>query len=182
MSIITEAVKKAQREKESNPLASQEIIRKSVEVEFLKRKQGLNWGPVFVLLVLLLITAPIVAPLFSSPFKKTYQTQSPAVSLASPNRALEPPRVSPKAQFAVEEAPLPKMIEPPSASSFTARPNLLLTGLVYASDADSYCIINDKIVKVGQEVNGAKVISVRADKVTLNYNGEIIELPATGGL
>ena len=186
MSIINEALKKAQAAKGHEALADGQGIRRHIELEFQQRRKGLNWGPIFVLLVLLLITAPIVAPIFSTPFRRetsfiSAPTQripasqpisaqtGPVLEKISQNQ----PMAGRNAQFGIEEAPLAKLTEMASAP----RPNLILSGIVYSPNSDSYGIINDKVVRVGESVQGAKLVQVAPDKVVLDYDGQRIELP-----
>ena len=70
MSIINEALKKAVREKEAGYSSSdKEAVRRNIELEFQQKKRRFNWGPVFIVLMLVLISGPIVAPIFSTPLK-----------------------------------------------------------------------------------------------------------------
>ena len=188
MSIINEALKKASQEKQGSSFSEKiQAPGVGVEVEFKKKKQGVNWGPVFVLLVLLLISGPIIAPIFSTPFKKSLTTGSRAaqqgptaqkILTASP--PMVPPVQSPdtltrKAQFGLEEtsAAMPGL----SSAQAAALPNLSLSGIVF-SPAESYCIINEKILKMGEHVNGANLVRVTANAVELDFQGQRIVLYA----
>src|SRR3989338_1217699 len=120
MSIINEALKKAIHEKEAGfSPRDNELVRKNIEIAFQRKKPQLNWGPIFILLVLELITGPIVAPIFSTPFKTAaYSTGSLSAKSAAQNVPVQPvtdlakavvnsePSAARKAQFAVEEAPI----------------------------------------------------------------------------
>ena len=182
MSIINEALKKAQKEKESFPAAHAAT---NIEVHF-QKKHGLNWGPVFVLTVLFLIAGPILIPLFSTPFKNravTVTEKQPAVGQVSlPDTAIpmtKAPQVAlaemtRKAQFGIEEAPRPAP-SVPLLNTIAAKSAFALSGIVY-SPKDSYCIINDQIIKVGERVGGAKLLEITPDKVTLDYQGRLIAL------
>ena len=153
--------------------------------QLLRKKQKVNWGPIFVLLVLVLITGPIIAPVFSTPFRMTnaptafasLRPTDPITSNASvtgwAKNAQSPPNN--RSQFGIEETPL-------AASGIVQaagpRPNFSLSGLVY-SPKDSYCLINGKIVKTGEQVDGARLVSVTPDKVILDYRGDQIILPVS---
>jgi len=50
-----------------------------------------------------------------------------------------------------------------------------LTGIYYAGDT-GYCIVNNKILEEGQEVDGAKVVSISIDEVELQKDGKSIRL------
>ncbi len=191
MSIINEALKKANTAGPVTTTASvASPISNSLNVKKVlpgleKKKAKLNWGPVFVLLVLVLITGPLLAPIFSSPYRSTnsaflvpsYQETlgtSPSVknSSAQSNRA---------AQFAIEESPIlpaaPLAAKPPMMGIFgsSERPNFSVNGIVYSSP-ESYCLINGRVVRVGEKINGAILKSVTPDKATLEYNGSLIDL------
>ncbi len=185
MSIINEALKKAQKEKESSfPLAGTELR--------LHKKQGFNWGPIFVLLVLFMITGPIIAPFFAAPFKKEASTSNaisktvsvgqsslPDSMVVLPKNPVDSPvsATAHQGQFGIEESP----ILPPSPGPIGASPsaalktNFSLSGIVY-SPKESYCIINDKVVKVGERVGGATLLAITPEKVVLDYQGETIAL------
>ena len=150
MSIINEALKKA----------GQPII---TEIQEAPKKRRANWGPFFVLSVLVVITMPILSPLLHNPYRNEGAPRQTAVGpdLSHPNL---------KKQFAMEQAPLPVMA--PGTS-----PRFAMSGLVYSSGG-SFCLINGKVVQEGETVNGAKLVKVTADAATLEYHGQQITLPA----
>ena len=190
MSIINEALKKATREKEAGfSPRDNELARRNIEIAFQRKKPRLNWGPIFILLVLALITGPIVAPLFSTPFKTAaYSTGSLSPQSAAQNVPARPatdlakavvnsePSVARKAQFAVEESPL---FGNSQTHALWRMPSLNLSGIVYSPE-ESYCIINNKIVKAGDTVQGAKLLSVLRNRVTLDYQGKAVSLEVSG--
>jgi hypothetical protein len=160
MSIIHEALKKARHEQTSVPTGgTQEEIRKNLKMEIERSASRRNWGPLFVIAVLVLITGPIVAPAILAPFRNTAPS-SPAERTSGL-----------KKQFGVEEAGLFRMAAPASAKM----PGLRLSGIVY-SPKEAYCIINDSILKVGDSVNGAVLTSVTAQSVTLDHQGKQVTL------
>ncbi len=185
MSIINEALKKAQKEKESAfPLVGAELR--------FQKKHGFNWGPIFVLLVLFLITGPIVAPFFAAPFKKEATVGSlpsrtvPVGQNSLPDSMVQLPKntigsplstAAHKGQFGIEESlRLPSSPGTLVTSPSTAfKRNFNLSGIVY-SPKGSYCIINDKVVKVGETVGGATLLAITPEKVDLDYQGETISL------
>lgn len=178
MSIINEALKKAQ--KDIPPQSSG----RNVEVEFEKKSSGINWGPIFVLLVIVLVGAPILAPVFSIPFQRSGASIQDARQI--PAGAHHPPAAASalagtrQGQFGVEEMATGGAMNAAVAGSvFYPRPDLALTGLVYSSSGDSYCIINGRVVKVGETVDGAKLIKVEPQEVILDFRGEQISIPVT---
>ena len=178
MSIINDALKKAGDSKSLQDSPFREEFRKNLEVEVSKKPKQFNWGPIFVLMVLFLITGPLIAPVFSTTFKRTnfigsspssraayrvpIETASLPVNTVSENR---------KAQFGLEEMAL----NPLGSVPLLAAPRLDLTGIVFSKEG-SYCILNDKVLRVGEEVGGAKVTLVEPGLVKLLYQGEEITL------
>ena len=156
MSVIHEALKKSGQPVEFRPPF------------FLKKKRSINWGPLFVMSVLILIVSPILAPIFRNPYRNE----------ALPSRLPEPAikESHMKAQFAVEETPITPAAAPVAAVT-PVLPNLCLNGLVYSGN-DSYCLINGKVVKIGETVSGATLTRVTADEAELDYHGQKIILPA----
>lgn len=137
-----------------------------------RRKNTPNWGPLFIVGVLLLVTGPIVAPVFfNNPSSKIISMPSEAISASSLG-------ASPKGQYAVEEMPLSTRSSSAilSPATKTTGPRFRLSGVVY-SEAESYCLINGKVVKVGEEIGNARVEKISPDEVVLNSSGETIVLP-----
>jgi len=164
VSIINEALKKAVREKEAgHSSGDRETVRRNIELEFQHKKSRFNWGPIFILLVIVLISGPIVAPIFSTWTKGGVDHTGGAKALASN------PKANQKAQFAIEESPL--FGSAPPAVILSKTPNFILSGIVY-SPKESYCIINNEIVKVGDRIQGAKLLSVSQNSVRLDYRGK----------
>ena len=163
MSIITEALKKAGQEK--GVLASSVLLP--------KKKHSFNWGPVFVILVLVLITGPIIAPLFSNPFSKENFVRQETSAVSPPASSAPNDTANRKPQFAVEELPLMQAANP---SPFVPAPYLRLSGVVYSKTDISYCIINNKVVRVGETIQDARIVSITPDRVILDYKGQRINL------
>jgi hypothetical protein len=163
MSIIHEALKKARHEQTSVPTGgTQEEIRKNLKMEIERSASRRNWGPLFVIVVLVLITGPIVAPAILAPFKNA----APSAPSSPADRTVDR-----KKQFRIEEAGLFRMAAPAGAKM----PGLRLSGIVY-SPKEAYCIINDSILKVGDSVSGAVLTSVTAQSVTLDHQGKQVTL------
>ena len=184
MSIINEALKKAAREKEVGYSSEdKEAVRRNIQLEFHQKKTRFNWGPIFILLVLVLISGPIVAPIFSTPIKGVSarrNTLNPAATQNVPTAsaklasALVPQlNTNRKAQFAVEESPLFASV--PATTPISRTPDLTLTGIVYSPNG-SYCIINNRIIKVGDTVQGARLLTVSQNSVRLDYQGQEMAL------
>ena len=190
MSIINEALKKVGQT--TPPAASAPGAKaspsffiaesaKKIAPELAKKKQKVNWGPVFVLLVLVLITGPLVAPIFSSPYRSTdsaFLVPSYQETLAASAGNVAAPE-NRKTQFAIEESPIlpaaPSGFKNQVSGGLADRAAFSINGLVYSSP-DSYCIINGRVVKVGEKIDGAVLKSVTPEKAVLDYNGTKIDL------
>ena len=160
MSIIHEALKKAWKEKESVPASAyQESVRKKLELEFHKKQSHVSSGLLLVLLLVFLAAASIAAPMFSAPLKKG---RVPQPSLPTTRQS----------QFGIEELPLSPSGPAPTTPKM---PSFNLTGIVY-SLTDSYCILNGKVIKIGEEVQGARLTKITANGITLEYQGKEIRL------
>lgn len=164
MSIINEALKKAVREKQSvQAPGSRENIKRKLDLEFHPKKRSAGWGPVLAVLIGLLIAGPIVAPMFAAPFR----AQDPAQALQNAGPSAK------KAQFGMEESALFKGFAAPAL-----KPQFNLSGIVF-SPKEAYCILNDKVLKVGESVDGATLTKITPKGIWLEYNGEKIEILAT---
>lgn len=73
------------------------------------------------------------------------------------------------------EAKTEAKIEAKKAQRETESDEFRLDGIIY-DPVKPRAIVNDKIVKVGESVNGANVRQITADKVTLDINGRKLEL------
>lgn len=164
MSIINDALRKANQERnvyslgqklEGNPMSLKAANEK---------KRSMNWGPLFVVLVAGVIVGPIAAPYFSNPFRQAaYETVSSG--LGSENR---------KGQFGIEEMGALRAMPP---AAVMGSPAFNLSGIVFShKGTDSFCIINDQVLKPGDTIRGATLVSVTAEKAVLNYKGEEIVL------
>lgn len=184
MSIINEALKKAGREKAVSAGYSLDLgvedARRNLRVEEAKRKNPLNWGPFFIVLVLLLITGPIIAPVFTMPFKHApYGSDSRPAALAPQQTQVALNDLGSgqtrQAQFGIEEQPLFNALPAAGSPVMPSRTGFDLSGVVF-SPVTSYCILNDKVLKVGDSVAGATVRSIKKNQVILDYRGESVEL------
>lgn len=137
------------------------------------RSRKMNWGPVFVVLVLVLVTGPAIAPIFQTPVKPTSQA-SALTTAPTDQKAVDLTQSSTrKDQFGVEEMPLGQLA--PKAAMMPVQPEFTLSGIVLSGN-DSYCLINDKIVRPGAKIGDAVLTSVTSTKAVLSLNGETIVL------
>lgn len=63
----------------------------------------------------------------------------------------------------------------PAVVSESNTPGWILNGILY-DETDPSAIIDGKLVKVGTEINGARVLNIRKKAVTLDINGSSVEL------
>lgn len=54
-------------------------------------------------------------------------------------------------------------------------PDLSMEGLVWGSERPT-AIINGKVVRVGEEISGAKVVEINKEGVTVLFNGKMYEI------
>ncbi len=182
MSIINDALKKAgqpiisETHRSTGRSSVDQKPEKRLEIkprlQIERRKNTPNWGPFFLVGVLLLVTGPIVAPIFfNNPSSKILSapTDTTAASMSL--------SASPRGQYAVEEMPLTQQTIPSTRLGKSVNPltKFKLSGVVY-SEAGSYCLINGKVITKGETVGGATIENITANEVVLNYQGEMITL------
>ena len=171
MSIINEALKKTGQPIIAEAQKTAQETKSGFRPELLRKKSRMNWGPVFMIGVLTLITMPILTPLFYNPYKTTpIREVSIGSALAIPNSRMS-------GQFAIEEMPIAMTHRSAAIPPVELLPNFSLNGLVY-SKTDSYCLINGKVMRVGDRVGGATLSQVTPNKAVLDYHGEKVVLPA----
>jgi hypothetical protein len=170
MSIINEALKKAARQ-DQEPLLSlrSETFGKNLGIQAGQRKPHINWGPVFVVSVLVLIGGPILAPVLSPPFRHAMVQSIAWQPVVQTSPSLRGPSLGTRnPQFGIEEGG-------PAIRTPADQPDLNLSGVVISPEG-SYCILNERVVKQGDTVQGAKLVAIHPDEVTLDYHGERIVL------
>jgi hypothetical protein len=171
MSTIHEALKKS-----GQPIIGQSDEKKPatsfrLELEPPRKRSGVRKGSFFVFAVVALIATPLLASLFSNSFPK----RTPSEAILTPRIIRNSNRL---AQFGIEET----AVRPMTASSSgvlikdNALPQFLLSGVVY-SDNGSYCLINGKVLKRGENIGGAIVEKISPNGVLLDYLGEKIVVP-----
>ena len=149
MSVIHEALKKSNRERElSAPFRGSD-----------RRKASAGWRPILIVGVVLLAVSPIFAARFVKQLGPT-----------EPSRAL--------GQFAMEEAPLPAHPVAAAAAPFRPfkKERFELSGVVF-SGGESYCLVNGLVLRKGESVGGATIESIETNSVTLDLSGQKITLP-----
>jgi len=74
----------------------------------------------------------------------------------------------------------PFQVRRPVKAAPLSAPVWHLSGIVYNSQTQ-LAIINNRLVRTGDVVNNAKVVSIKAKTVTLEHNGTLLTLTVTKG-
>jgi len=80
-----------------------------------------------------------------------------------------------------QQAPLEKVVTQPQAAQQTVPvaqaelPSLVLNG-IFSTGNEGYCLINNQILKVGDEIEGLVVEKIKDQEVELSNKGTIIKL------
>lgn len=81
--------------------------------------------------------------------------------------------------YALNKMRLEKLAKMPTRSPAPVRtqqePRWVLTSILY-SDQRQHAIINERVVRKGDVIKGARVIALRPDRVKLRLNEQIMEL------
>lgn len=173
MSIINEALKKVEREQEQSfniaipaQADKQEVVRiikqeKENAVNFFARKMIIVWVCGFALLFIIIL---IVIPTG----KKSKVTYSKISNFIGEVQSAAP--VAPAAQIVSGTDALTKIIEP-----LTSHAGFKLSGIMLG-EGEPTAIINNKIVKQGDDVAGATVVSIDEKQAKLTYQGQELTL------
>ncbi|MDP3732773.1 MAG: hypothetical protein Q8R31_07130 [Candidatus Omnitrophota bacterium] len=70
---------------------------------------------------------------------------------------------------------------PPLQTSASVTPPPFALNGVFFSGAEGYALINNRIVKKGDKIDGATVMQISLDEVDLEFGGSIIKLSNTQG-
>ncbi len=130
-----------------------------MNIELRAKNKRRYWIPALTLIAILLIVGPIVAPLFPAKF----YNKLPASQNDTQNQ---------KQQFGLEEV-LSSVPRIPAPMVQTGK--FALTGIL-SSPQGSYCIINNQVMRLGEEIQGAKLIDISKEKVLLEIKGDRVWL------
>lgn len=150
MSIIYDALKKVQ--KNINNGSSAQIATTPPA----KTKAKIRPFLIYILLICLGLALGNYAYIFFSRSKKIVQPITPPVKQVTATPA-------PNAESNANSLPI------------TLEPTLVLSG-VFFEQGDGYALINNKIVRVGDEISRAKVKEITMGGVELEYAGKTIKL------
>ncbi len=167
MSIIYEALKKVQGKSGSAAAVPAQPAGKASDANAaLKKSSAVR--TVILLLVFLALGMFLIEILINRWFAARAASYAPVASLAfAPPLVAEPP-VEPPASIQ------PPVAEPPVASS---QPKLVLNGIVLSEDGN-IALINDQILKAGDNIDGARVEEISGNQVILSYKAQKITLKA----
>lgn len=156
MSIIYDALKKVQKNNGSgkNPQEG--------NLQPVKTKAKLNPALIYLLVICLGLFLGNFAYIFFIRPKNTA-----AVQKAAPPAASQP-------------GPIPAVISPPEATPTplpapNPEPTLVLNG-VFFEQGDGYALINNKIMRLGDEIEKAKIKEITINGVELEFEGKTIKL------
>ena len=171
MSIIYDALKKVDKEKASNG-----------EVGF--RRPPLKQYLVYLVVVCLGVVIAHVLFRVLVTHKETF-TRLGDTQLVKKTKLLSPRKqqevVPPVAPSSVTNAAPPSLpaqkVSPPTESVRQSPPSLVLSG-VFFSENEGYALINNRILRQGDTIDGARLIKVGLDAVELEFNGETFKITA----
>ena len=163
MSIIYEALKKIEQ---SKPKPQGKANNKDLKGTFATKEIKKNKN-VYLIYVIVAFAGFFLAKFVFDAFINAGLAKTPAVPLK--DNLIK----APKKNIIYE---LPVNVEsPPGQSQEKPLPSLLLSGIF--SDAEvSYAIINDKIVKEGESIEGARLVNILSNEVALDFEGKPIRL------
>ncbi len=160
MSVIYDALKKVNESTGANPPAPRQ--------EKNKKKAPQAYLVYILVLALVLFIANLSFSLFAHPPAQNKTAAAPAAPLktevAPPPLALPPPPAPPPDLTA-------KALETPKTPS----PSFVLNGVFFSQDA-GFALINNQIVREGDKVCGATVLSITHDLVELKSEDSTITL------
>ncbi|MDD5594893.1 MAG: type II secretion system protein N [Candidatus Omnitrophica bacterium] len=157
MSIIYDALKK---------------VEPGLKVE---NKKILNTKPIFIYLGIVVIGLLVAQVLF----KFFTPAAVPAAKLKVNVTALKTAQQAPQQQVlsqtqTQQTSPQAQQIQPQPPEP-VAMPSLVLNGIFFTGN-DGYCLINNQILKVGDEIEGVVVEKIKEQEVELSNKGTTIKL------
>jgi len=159
MSIIYDALKKVEK---SNSVTPKTEDKKSVSSAGPKIKT-------YLLYILVVCLGAVIANMFLGVFTKP-------VKVVKVNKTAALPVLPPAVPAAPKVLPPVVLPSPPAEPQKQAEfPPLVLNG-VFFSQAEGYALINNRIVKEGDTVDGALVKRIRLEEVELEFEGFVTKL------
>ena len=164
MSIIYDALKKTQGDvsPQTIPPAPDKTARDNKESAPGASKNKFKLGPFFVLVLIILIIAGFV---WFMPVLKNFAKDKNVIQFKKPLSIVE--KIIP--------ASLTNLIKSSSAVAESRFPSLTLQG-IFASEGDSWVVINDQVLKKGDKINDAQIMNILPHEVKLSFKGEDFSL------
>lgn len=153
MSIINDALKKAQKTISSADAQA--------------KKNPVKRYPIYIIVLIFGVAAEFVvlSLILRTPAKPKRKLANIAPSTAAA-QVVAIAATSPSAPVAiVQPVPVEK-----------ASPALSLNGIFYSENKGYYALINNRIAKIGDNIDGAVVKSINLDEVRLAFDGKVIRL------
>lgn len=181
MSIIYDALKKAQKAIDLRPEVKSH--REPAVVPKDKRPQAKSRIKSYLLYVFISCLGLFIANIF---FASSRNPMTPAVGSQSKlSNSSKGSQVSPAAGSQISTAKseaIQQAIQQAESSSLAVSepkkepPVALVLNGVFSSGNEGYCLINNQIAKVGDVIDGAKVLRINPDNVELERDGVPIKL------
>lgn len=163
MSIIYDALKKIEKNN----------ARQSPDTDAKKTSKPKINPKVYLLYVLFVAAGFAVANFIFSIFARPIQENDLSSGRPLPVKTL--PAAVPVAEKQAAVPPAPAVTQTQPQADAAATQSFGLSG-VFFSEEEGYALINSKVVKVGDTIDGAVVKSVDLSGVELDYNGQVIQI------
>ncbi|MGA2774772.1 MAG: hypothetical protein ABSE81_01765 [Candidatus Omnitrophota bacterium] len=158
MSIIYDALKKV--EQSGTPL-----LKNKSDKEITVPKNKVKRYLIYILFMALgLFFANILLSYLGPALTKVKAVNETKSNLTQNKLPIQPP--------VQQTLPPPAIIEKPAPPP---KPTLALNGIFFSGE-ESYALINNQIVKVGDKISGAVIKKISSDEVLLNFEGSEIKL------
>ena len=139
----------------------------------IENKKILNTKPIFIYVGIVVIGFLVAQFLFNSftPATPVSKLKVSVTALKAAAQQQPQQQLLPQAQpQQTQPQPLPQSQEQPAVM-----PSLVLNGIFFTGN-DGYCLINNQILKVGDEIEGVVVEKISEQEVELSNRGTTIKL------
>jgi len=175
MSIIFEALKKIERDKKEEDPQSCSSVVFSPPAEGLRKEAAPPHGRRVFRRLLFAAACILVLVLFIKLGRFGYSGRRPTSAAPAPSMpapVIKEVRLDTKRFLPLETdlVPRPAPAARPAAAPADKIPELHLKGISH-SDSKSWAFINDKMVKLGDRVEGAEVVQILSDRVKMKFSG-----------
>jgi hypothetical protein len=177
VSLILEALKKLERDKPTDARGQDVVL--LAPVRWPSRPTRARW--IAALLVLLLLAAAAGAVLLIRSRPQPAQPDRPVVIARPQEPGASPAQASPVASAEPPTAPAPMGVRPPSTAprraalpsraTPTGSPAAFLLTAIGEQDGHPVAVINDRMVRVGDALEGARIVRIGEGEVELEAGG-----------